>query len=218
MWLCLGLAAAQAALGVNFAQMYEDLYNKYQYHADLNLSHAGHAIRALPPDVTSVLDVGCSHGLGVSALWTRGIIANGVDIAPTAVEMANKHRVQHRNCGSFPCFQAASALALPFPDKSFDAIISTDVLEHLDYDDILTAFKNFVRVAKRYMVIQIATSTERVTEFLERMHRDKKYRQISHLHTTVLPLDFWASKLRRVPGVASVRVVDGLVNANLTAV
>ena len=53
-----------------------------------------HRLAILP--LRSVLDVGCSHGKGVSLLWKHGINASGCDISPTAIELARSTREQSR--------------------------------------------------------------------------------------------------------------------------
>jgi 2-polyprenyl-3-methyl-5-hydroxy-6-metoxy-1,4-benzoquinol methylase len=82
-----------------------------------------------------VLDVGCSHGRGVQVLWEHGVKAAGVDLSSTAVEMARSARMGRPGVqcavAEESCFQSAPATQLPFPDAAFDAIMSTDVLEHL---------------------------------------------------------------------------------------
>ena len=84
----------------NRASVYDNLYAKKNYHADLRhslsvllISHvvARHYGAAVRPR-TRVLDVGCSHGLGVQKLWDLGFRASGVDIAQSAVDIATRHR------------------------------------------------------------------------------------------------------------------------------
>ena len=45
-----------------------------------------------------------------------------------------------------PCFQRAPATALPFADGSFDAVMSTDVLEHLAESEVDAAVGELTRV------------------------------------------------------------------------
>jgi ubiquinone/menaquinone biosynthesis C-methylase UbiE len=82
----------------------------------------------LPPH-SKVLDVGAGTGIG------HQIIPNiGIDPASELIK-------QHPNKQSM----VASAEALPFPDKSFDAVISVTALHHTDYKK---ALKEMLRVSK----------------------------------------------------------------------
>ena len=115
--------------------------------------------------LATVLDVGCSHGDVVDALWHMGVVASGVDIAEGAVELAAKlhvHRDGTAGCNAqrLPCFQQASATSLPFADQSFDAITSSDVLEHVDPSEVRAATAEFARVAKSFLVLKIANRNE----------------------------------------------------------
>ncbi len=74
-----------------------------------------------------VLDVGCGSGLTLSwfhALWP-GWTGTGIDVSPEALRSAGER-------GEMVC--QASALTLPFPDRSFDAVLCLDVLQHLPLD------------------------------------------------------------------------------------
>ena len=157
------------------AQVYEELYAKHGYHRDLRLTHASHIIDVIAaPEYKpfllkrGVLDVGCSHGLAVARLWDLGIPANGVDISPTAAAMAVKHRLngtQHdpRCSGGLRgplCFSSGPATALPFADGQFDAIMSSDMLEHIMPEDMDAVIAEFARVARRYVFAKVATRAE----------------------------------------------------------
>ena len=49
-----------------------------------------------------------------------------------------------------PCFQQAPASQLPFADQSFDAIMSTDVLEHVLEKDVPALIQEFARVTRKF--------------------------------------------------------------------
>tara|TARA_B100000214_G_scaffold375264_1_gene360880 strand:- start:1502 stop:2125 length:624 start_codon:yes stop_codon:yes gene_type:complete len=176
--------------------IYESLY-KSGYHSNLRLSHANSVIRRLhQQNVSSVLDLGCSHGYAVAALWKKGIQANGVDIAPTAIKLASKVRGQGR-CGEDPCFQTANATALPFRNKHFSTLISTDVLEHLAPQDVDNAILEMIRVTRSDMWLKIAVSTERNKAPLEKLHTKNMHKDVLHLHTTLMNLDAWMKRFLR---------------------
>jgi SAM-dependent methyltransferase len=83
------------------------------------------------------LDVGCATGLLVKALEDRGIEADGIDVSSWAVAHAVSKRVVQ-----------GSATDLPWPDRSFDLVISQDFMEHVHPDDLPTVLAEQVRVAR----------------------------------------------------------------------
>ena len=76
-----------------------------------------------------VLDLGCGEGYGASLLATRGISVVGVDVSPETVEHAETKYASDR-C-RFECYGGER---LGFPDASFDAVTSFQVLEHVEDD------------------------------------------------------------------------------------
>ena len=117
-------------------------------------------IVGLGGDLHSVLDVGCSHGGGVKALWNMGLKASGVDVSTTAVNMARERQGDDPQFCVRTCWQQAPATALPFADASFDALISTDVLEHLGPPEVDTAVAELARVARKWMLLKISNRAE----------------------------------------------------------
>jgi SAM-dependent methyltransferase len=96
--------------------------------------------RALGPRLRGarVLDIGCGTGLTLSQLPT-GTWRVGLDLSRTALRLA-RLRVP-----GVPLIGGAAG-ALPFADRSFDAVLALDVLEHLDDD--LAAAREMRRVLK----------------------------------------------------------------------
>lgn len=64
-----------------------------------------------------ILDVACGPGLLAAAAAERGASATGVDFSGAQVAVAAGHYPELR-------FARADASALPFPDASFDAVLS----------------------------------------------------------------------------------------------
>jgi ubiquinone/menaquinone biosynthesis C-methylase UbiE len=72
-----------------------------------------------------LLEVGCGMGFDAIEWIKRGVEVTAIDIAPSAIKMARQHFAiveQQANLG------VGSALNLPFPDNTFDAIYSRGVL------------------------------------------------------------------------------------------
>ena len=97
----------------------------------------------------TVLDAGCGEGFVSHYLATRNgsISITGVDVQPQAIEFAKK------NFGEVATYQVASLYSLPFSDNSFDTVVCSQVLEHLD--DVEAAVAELKRVARRFVVITV---------------------------------------------------------------
>lgn len=79
----------------------------------------------------SVLDAGCGTGsLAIAAKRLAGVTGTviGVDASP---EMIDHARRKARRAGADVDFQIARAESLPFPDASFDVVLSTLMMHHL---------------------------------------------------------------------------------------
>jgi SAM-dependent methyltransferase len=118
-----------------------------------------------------VLDVGCAKGYLVWELRRRGVDAWGVDWSEYAVARADDD--------VRPYLSHASATSLPYPDQHFAAVVSFDVLEHLDRPTAELALKECARVSERQLH-QI--NTGRLEEW--RFDGDAS-------HCLKLPLDQW---------------------------
>lgn len=184
-------------------KLYEDLY-RHGYHANVNLTQSKLLIKqnilASSNGYTRdeilagkrILDVGCSHGKAVEMLWGAGFRASGMDISPTAVQMATMNRVPPTDggpdrCGDDRCFKQGSAAAIPWPDRSFDAIMSTDVLEHIPTDLVPQVAAEFARVAREKLYLAIATKGESKAPSNWLGDAGKKV----ELHETVRSAEWW---------------------------
>ena len=96
----------------------------------------------IPPDVRSVLDVGCGNGLFTEQLSNMPVVV-GTDRSRSAL----KH-VQ------VPCCQA-DASSLPFPDNCFDMVTAMEVIEHLPFHALTPAIGEIARVARRYVLVTV---------------------------------------------------------------
>lgn len=97
-----------------------------------------------------ILDVGCGAGTLLCFL-TRKVgfrePAQGVDITPEQVELARQVITANHLEGKV-VVQAGSALALPFPDASFDVVVSSHVLHNLSDENLAVLFAEVRRVLK----------------------------------------------------------------------
>jgi pseudaminic acid biosynthesis-associated methylase len=94
-----------------------------------------------------VLEVGCNIGLQLRLLEkaNRGLEFHGLEPQPYAIERA-------RQLSPTMHFHQGNAFALPFPDRSFDLVMTHGVLIHIHPDDLPRALREIERVARQYIL------------------------------------------------------------------
>jgi ubiquinone/menaquinone biosynthesis C-methylase UbiE len=103
----------------------------------------------LPVDAR-ILDVGCGKGFLLyefTQVLPQAEVA-GIDISTYAIEHA-KPEVRDR-------LQVASAVSLPFPDRTFDLVVSINTLHNLRNFELYQALAEIERVARggRYLTVE----------------------------------------------------------------
>ena len=103
------------------------------------------AAGALTPGVDA-LEIGTGTGGMLHALLARGLRARGVEINPALIAESRTW------FGELPV-QPVTGIALPFPEASFDLVLSFDVFEHIrDSDAHLREVARVLRPRGRYLV------------------------------------------------------------------
>jgi len=106
----------------------------------------------VPPSVNRILDVGCGDGrLSKAIRQNRECFLVGFDLSITALGKLSGPKV----CGS--------AARMPFPDQSFELIVSTEMMEHLPEEIYGEVLKEISRVAKDFILITVPNG-ENLTE------------------------------------------------------
>jgi ubiquinone/menaquinone biosynthesis C-methylase UbiE len=88
---------------------------------------------------STVLDLGCGAGM-LALLKRKGVILTGVDLSPQCSLAARRN--------GYDATFTAGLSRLPFPDSSFDYVVSLDVLGHVDFaekDQVLAEIKRVLR-------------------------------------------------------------------------
>jgi 2-polyprenyl-3-methyl-5-hydroxy-6-metoxy-1,4-benzoquinol methylase len=89
---------------------------------------------------TNVLELGCGTGYFTKELAHTGANVSAIDISPDLLEEAR------RNCPApNVTFEIQNAYALSYPDASFDSVVGSSVLHHLEIDE---ALRQIYRVLK----------------------------------------------------------------------
>lgn len=101
-----------------------------------------------------VLDAGCGEGVLSWYLAERGADVTAMDISQPNLENAKKF-LEKKGVADRVTLVQGDAEALPFPDASFDVVVSSHVLEHLpDFDKGLSEIR---RVAKSRAIVALPT-------------------------------------------------------------
>jgi SAM-dependent methyltransferase len=89
--------------------------------------------------IASVLEVGCGDGANLADMKVTAV---GVDVNQTALEIAHRRNVDTMLC---------EATDLPFPDGSFDLVLTFGVLIHIPLVDLGRAMREIRRVSRRFV-------------------------------------------------------------------
>ncbi len=111
---------------------------------------------------SSILDVGCAKGFMMYdfSQLIPGIRVEGIDIS----EYAIAHAIDDMK----PYVQVANAFDLPFPDKSFDFVISINTIHNLERQECGQALMEIERVSRKGSFITV--DAYRNAEERERMY------------------------------------------------
>ncbi len=114
-----------------------------------------------------VLDVGCGGGLISEQLAKGGALVSGLDLSANSIAVAQRHAAAG---GLAIDYQVGSVFDLPYADGEFDAVISSDFLEHVSnhLEDAVSemcrvlrpggvfAFDTINRTARSYLIAIVA--------------------------------------------------------------
>ncbi len=104
-----------------------------------------------------ILDIGSGPGFLTAEMMSEvgpsGQIS-GIDVSEHMLAMA-RERCSKRGAAATVDFQLADATKLPFPDGSFDAVVSTQVYEYFaDVDAALGEARRVLRAGGRLLVVR----------------------------------------------------------------
>ena len=98
--------------------------------------------------IESALDVGCGEGFTLNKLSENkiGKRLEGIDFQKTAIDLGRKF---HPNL----VLKQGDIYKLPYEDNSFDLVMATEVLEHLE--DPKKALSEIQRVSSKYVILSV---------------------------------------------------------------
>lgn len=133
---------------------------------------------------SSVLDVGCAKGFMLYDFSQHipGIKLQGIDVSSYAIQNAIEPMK--------PFVRVADARKLPYPDKSFDLVISINTIHNLELSEAKIALREMQRVSKKnsFLVVD-AYRTEKEKELLYAWNLTAK---------TILHVEDWIKLFKEV--------------------
>jgi SAM-dependent methyltransferase len=108
----------------------------------------------LPKDSGRVLDVGCGNGALLFGLKDQISYGVGVDTSRPLVAIAQERAkgIAHLD------FQTISGPSLPFPDQSFDVIVSLFSFRYLDWDPMMAELRRVLAPSGRIIIIDLVSA------------------------------------------------------------
>ncbi len=130
-----------------------------------------------PLNIDSVLDVGCGEGFTLARLQKEkiGESFEGIEYDEGAIELGKK---------LYPRLEIKKGdiYKLPFKSNSFDLVVCTEVLEHLD--NPRKAYKELIRVSKKYILLSVPNepffTIQRIGRLQNVMHLGAHPEHIQH--------------------------------------
>jgi len=123
---------------------YED-FNWAEVPAEKVLEKANLFLKIIPKDVKTILDLGCGNGI-ITNYLADYFEVTGADRSTAALEMVRTQKVQC-NCND-----------LPLNNNSFDLVLSSEMLEHLEDEILRDTVSEIKRVACNYILISVPNS------------------------------------------------------------
>lgn len=130
---------------------------------DIQVSYYKKIIDRINPefDMTkynSVLDVGCGTGALINTLYDKGLSVIGVDTSEGMLKQAQKRRRDK----DIKLIKIIPGEKLPFPDNSFDIVISSYVAHGIKSEERIKFYKEMKRVAKEYVILHDYNDTRNI--------------------------------------------------------
>ena len=116
------------------------------YWNEVQRNRAKMTVELLPPGIRSVLDVGCGAGVITKALTSNVSKIVAIDFALAPLIQVKEPHVQ---------VIQGDARFLPLADKTFDAVVSAELIEHLTESARQQTLSEMARVSRKIILLTV---------------------------------------------------------------
>ncbi len=148
-----------------------------------------HLIACLVPhsEVSCVLDAGCGSGWLSEILYRQGFTVHAIDLGLDSIRRASARigSLLAQASGSrnerAVYFTLGDAYRLPYEDGYFDAVVASEIIEHLERPG--EAVQEFARVIRPGGILVVSTPYNEKIEYTLCIHCNRKTPINAHLHS-----------------------------------
>ncbi len=181
-----------------------------------------------PKKQLKILDAGCGTGLLAQKMSKMGRV-EAIDFSPEAVKFSKRRKIK---------VQQASIEKLPFPDDSFDVVVSIDVLTAASIKNDQVALREFNRLLKPGGILIMRVSAYPWLKLIHDKHVHMRHRyervelfnklnkanfateKLSFIHSFLFPLiivrHLWENFIKPKESKSAVGKIHPLLNSFLT--
>ena len=140
-------------MGQKHSKLFNIIAPIYARFFDLQVKYYNETIEKVKDEIDitqykTVLDIGCGTGALSYVLYKKGLKVTGIDIAEKMVEKS-KEKLQDTDV---EIYHVDPNKEFPFPDKSFDIVISSYVAHGLKEDQRIKLYKEASRLAREKVI------------------------------------------------------------------
>ncbi|MCX7909870.1 MAG: class I SAM-dependent methyltransferase [Ignavibacteria bacterium] len=135
-----------------------------------------YVLSRIPPKAKLVADVGCGKGWLARSLLNMSRIVVSIDVSFTNVSKVLKKYPDENHFGV-----VADGYFLPFKDESFDCVVASEVIEHLEKPEEF--IQELIRICKRNGKVVLTTPYREKIRYTLCIHCNKPTPWNAHLHS-----------------------------------
>ncbi|MBX7149706.1 class I SAM-dependent methyltransferase [bacterium] len=143
------------------AQLYDEAFADIGVRADECKWLEGHLFGSSKKSGLRVLDIGCGNGALLGRLSPYLAKGCGVDASLTMIETAAKRW----GTSGYLEFKTVDSPSLPYPNQSFDAVISLLSFRYLDWDPLMNEMRRVLAPGGKILIVDMVTVPAKIWEW-----------------------------------------------------